>query len=507
MFARAYGATTMGVEGIIINVEIDCSPGLPCFDMVGLPDAAVKEAKERVRTGIKNSGIKLNAEKVTVNLAPAAIRKDSAGLDLPIAVALLKAYKVLQGDEMEKYVFAAELSLAGECRSISGVLPMAIKAKEAGFEGIFVSPANVNEALLVDDLKVYSVANVAELVEYLSGRKELRPAEKTDEVHLEEVEEDFADVQGQFLAKRAFEIAAAGGHNLLMVGSPGAGKTMLARRMSSILPQMEPKEALEVTKIYSIAGMLKNNSGLITVRPFRAPHHTISSSAMVGGGVIPRPGEVTLSHNGVLFLDELPEFSKQSLEVLRQPIEDGSLTISRVNASLTYPSRFMLIAALNPCPCGFYGDKEKHCNCSFTEIKRYTRRISGPLLDRIDIHLQVPRVTYKELNESRKEESSAEIRKRVEKARKRQLSRFREKNIVCNAQMSHAVLKEMCRITKPAQNMMERAFKEQGMSARSYDRIIKVAQTIADLDKSDIIDVKHMAEAIQFRSNILKLAD
>lgn len=503
MYARTFGAVTLGVDGIIIRVEIDCSSGIPSFDMVGMADTSVKEARERVRTAIKNSGIKLQQERIMVNLAPAGIRKDSAGLDLPIAVALLAAYSMIDNSILDSYVFSAELSLDGRCRGVAGILPMAVKAKEEGFKGIFVAEENVNEALLVDGLEVYGVKDIGQLVECLSDGNAMECAKGADDgLEIIDTVDDFADVQGQLEAKRAFEIAAAGGHNLLMVGSPGAGKTMLARRMSSILPDMQPNEALEVTKIYSIAGMLKKHSGLIRVRPFRSPHHTTSAVAMVGGGKIPRPGEVTLSHNGVLFLDELPEFSKQTLEVLRQPIEDGKLTISRVNASLTFPSRFMLVAALNPCPCGYYGDREMQCDCTPIEIKRYMRKISGPLLDRIDIQIHVPRVTYKELNTDSRGESSEVIRKRVVKARNRQLERFSDLKICCNAQMSHAIIKKLCRITDTAQNLMELAFQEKGLSARSYDRIIKVAQTIADLDEADMIDTKHMAEAIQLRSGI-----
>lgn len=509
MFARTFGATTLGVDGVIIRVEIDCSAGLPSFDMVGLADAAVKEARERVRTGIKNSGIMLQQEKVTVNLAPAGIRKDSAGLDLPIAVALLAAYGILPSDALSKYVFSAELSLDGKCRSVAGVLPMTVKAKEEGFQGIVVSSDNVNEAMLVEGISVYGVENLSQLVSMLSRKDVMKPAVKKLVKWEKEtgMVEDFSDVQGQFLAKRAFEIAAAGGHNLLMVGSPGAGKTMLARLMSSILPEMQPNEALEVTKIQSIVGLLKNQGGLIEVRPFRSPHHTISASAMVGGGSVPRPGEVTLSHNGVLFLDELPEFSKQTLEVLRQPIEDGKLTISRVNATFTFPSRFMLLAALNPCPCGYYGDSEHPCTCSLREIKRYTRKISGPLLDRIDMQIHVPRVTYQEMNSNEKNESSAEIRRRVVEARERQLRRFNGFGILCNAQMNHGMIKKICKVSHEAQALMAEAFSEKNLSARSYDRIIKVAQTIADLDHSDMIEGHHMGEAIQLRSGIGNIAD
>lgn len=503
MFAKTYGSTTLGVDGILISVEVDVSHGFPGLDIVGLLDTAVKESKERVRTAIKNSGIKLKQEKVTINLAPANIRKDSSGLDLPIAIGLLAGYGVISLEQIENVMFSAELSLEGELRDVAGILPMTVNAREKGIKKIFVSPGNANEALLVDDIEVYAVKNLAELVDFLTGRTELSPAKPALSNEREyDVFNDFADVQGQFLAKRALEIAAAGGHNVLMVGVPGAGKTMLARRMSSILPEMSQKEALEVTKIYSIAGLLKSNSGLVSERPFRSPHHTTSSTAMIGGGTIPRPGEVTLSHNGVLFLDELPEFGKSTLEVLRQPLEDGSVTVSRVNASLTFPSRMILIAAMNPCPCGYSGDKEHPCNCSPNEIKRYTRKISGPLLDRIDIHIRVPRVEYKELASTQKAEASSEIRKRVSAARARQTERLKEYGLFCNAQMSHALIKKLCPMTSAAQGLLEQVFKKMNLSARSYDRIIKTAKTIADLAATDTIDAPHIAEAIQLRNDL-----
>ena len=504
MYACTKGATTLGVDGVIIDVEVDVSNGLPCFEMVGMPDAMVREAKERVRIAIRNSGIRLQQDKVTVNLAPAGMRKDSAGLDLPIAVALLAAYGVIPTEGLDRYLFISELSLEGECRRVSGVLPMAIKAQESGLQAVVVAKGNINEALLVDGIAVYGIENLSELVEFLSGRGELQPAAKEPAQEEREVlQDDFGDVQGQFLAKRAFEIAAAGGHNIVLSGSPGAGKTMLARRMGSILPDMTRKEALEVTKIYSIAGLLKNNSGLITRRPFRSPHHTVSSAAMIGGGSIPKPGEVTLSHNGVLFLDELPEFGKNALECLRQPLEDGFVSVSRVNATLSFPSRIMLIAALNPCPCGYYGDSEIPCECSLPQIKKYTRKLSGPLLDRFDIQIRVPRVSYQEITSEVRAEKSSVIRQRVVAARKIQLDRFRELDIVCNAQMNHGILKKYCQLTDEAQELMETAFQERNLSARSYDRIVKVAQTVADLSGSDIISEIHIGEALQLRGEIL----
>lgn len=504
MFARTYGSTTLGVNGVLIDVEVDVSRGLPRFDIVGLADSLVKEAKERVRTAIKNSGIKVTPGRITVNLAPADIKKDSSGLDLPIAIGLLAAEGIVPEHICKKSMFAAELSLEGELRGIHGLLPMAINCLKEGIHTIFVAKENIQEALLVDGLTVYAAENLRDLIKYLSGEVGLVPAENCvySVPLLPLSEDDFADVQGQFLAKRALEIAAAGGHNVLMVGAPGSGKTMLARRVSSILPKMSRQEALEVTKIYSIAGLLPDNSGLITVRPFRSPHHTISSAGMIGGGSTPKPGEVTLSHHGVLFLDELPEFGKATLEVLRQPLEDWVVNIARVKASLAFPARMMLIASMNPCPCGWHGDSDHECTCSANEIKRYTKKISGPLLDRIDIHIQVPRVEYKDLVNPVESESSEVIRARVEAARQRQTERLVRSKIFCNAQMSHAMLKKMCPLTDEAQSLLKQIFEKMRLSARSYDRIIKVSRTIADLDGADTISDRHVAEAIQLRNDV-----
>ena len=505
MFAKAHGAATLGVDGLIIDVEVDSAAGLPAFEIVGLPDTAVRESRERVRTAIRNSGIDLRQERVTINLAPADIRKDSPGLDLPIALGLLASYGVVPQAALEGCLFTAELSLEGECRGVRGVLPMAMKARELGYKVIYVAPENANEALLVAGPTVYAPSNLLELVRALRGEQTLPPAQpqrEKDGSAAADWADDFADVQGQFQAKRALEIAAAGGHNVLLVGVPGSGKTMLARRMSSILPELTREEALEVTKIYSIAGLLPHGSGLVRRRPYRSPHHTTSMVAMIGGGSVPRPGEVTLAHHGVLFLDELPEFNKTALEVLREPVEDRRITISRVNATLTFPSSFILIAAMNPCPCGYQGDPDHECNCTPTEIKRYTRKISGPLLDRIDIHIRVSRVKYEELTSKRRAEPSAVIRARVVAARKIQQRRLQKYGIFCNAQMNHAVLQQECPLEPQAQQLLAAAFKKMLLSARSYDRIIKVARTIADLAGSPDIAAPHIAEAIQLRNDI-----
>jgi len=504
LFAKTYGATTLGIDGRIIDVEVDASFGLPGFELVGLPDTSVKESKERVRTAIRNSGFQLRQERVTVNLAPADVRKDSSGLDLPMAVGLLVAYGLVPAESVEHALFSAELSLDGNCRPVSGVLPMAITARERGLTDFYVAGKNVDEALLIDGLRVYAVENLAQLIRHLTGEVTLTPAVPTQTKQSEDpiFADDFADVQGQYQAKRALEIAAAGGHNVLMVGVPGSGKTMLARRMSSILPEMTKEEAIEVTKIYSISGLLGKEAGLVTHRPFRSPHHTSSTVAMIGGGSVPRPGEVTLAHHGVLFLDELPEFSKKTLEVLREPIEDRTITVARANATLSFPSSIILIVAMNPCPCGYYGDKNHVCECSAGEIKRYTRKISGPLLDRIDIHIRVSRVDYNDLHTTQRAESSAAIRARVVAAREAQRVRLKSYDLFCNAQMNHSMIKKYCRLQSDAEGILEAAFHRINLSARSHDRIIKVARTIADLDGAQEIAAKHIAEAIQLRSDI-----
>lgn len=505
MYARTFGAATQGVDGMIISVEVDSANGMPAFDIVGLPSTAVRESKERVRTAIKNSGLRSRVEKITINLAPANVRKESAGLDLPIAIGLLAAQGKLRPSVCEGFLFVAELSLEGNLRPVAGVLPIAVTAREQGFKKIIVAHENINEALLVDGLTVYAPKSLIELVDFIDGQIELPPAtpQPVDEPEgFVELVDDFADVQGQFMAKRALEIAAAGGHNVLMVGVPGSGKTMLAKRMSSILPEMTREEALEVTKIYSIAGKLPQGGGLVTKRPFQNPNHDASTAAIIGGGTTPTPGQVTLAHNGVLFLDELPEFKKSTLEALREPLEERRITISRVNGTLTFPSSMILICAMNPCPCGWNGDNDHFCRCSEADIKRYTRRLSGPLLDRIDIHIRVPRVKYDDLSSKRRNEPSSAIRERVSAARQIQTERLAKFGLYCNAQMSHALIKELCTLEPVAESLLKEVFETKKLSARSYDRIIKVGRTIADLaGGDDIISAKHISEAIKLRSD------
>ena len=502
MYSKTHGAATFGVEGMIIEVEVDASNGSPAFEIVGLPTGAVKEAKERVRTAIKNTGIFLKQQKITVNLAPADLRKEGAGLDLPIAVGLLASHGLIPVESLEKALFAAELSLEGTLKGVPGILPIAIKARESGFEKIFVASENVNEAVLVDDLQVLTAKNLTEIISHLQGSKFLKPAGSI-EIENESpsiFQDDFSDVKGQFFAKRAMEIAAAGGHNVLMVGVPGSGKTMLARRMPTILPEMSKEEALEVTKIYSVAGNL-NGQGLITRRPFYAPHHTSSVAAIIGGGSIPKPGAVTLSHNGVLFLDELPEFGKL-LEALREPLEDKIVTVARVNATMTFPANFTLICAMNPCPCGWRGDPDHICTCTPNDLKRYSRRLSGPFLDRIDIHINVPRVKYEELTSEKQSESSAEIRERVVKARRIQFDRLSPYKIFCNSQMNNQLVHKFCRLDETARKLLESIYHREKLSARAHDRILKVARTIADLNGSKVINSTHVTEAIQLRMQL-----
>lgn len=500
MYAKVKSLGIFGLEAFGVTVECDISQGLPRFDLVGLPDAVVKESRERVRASVKNCHLDFPVSRITVNIAPADIKKEGSLYDLPVLIAMLRASKQLKGDT-DGFAFIGELSLDGEVRQVNGVLPMLLKAKEEQIPAVFIPYDNRLEGSVLEGIDVFPVKNIFEVMKHISGAEKIAPCYNQNLAETEiSYSVDFSDVKGQAEAKRALEIAAAGGHNCIMVGPPGSGKSMLAKRIPTILPDMTFEEKLETTKIYSIAGLIPPGKAIIDNRPFRSPHHTVSAQALTGGGTTIRPGEISLAHNGVIFMDEFPEFDRRCKEAMRQPMEDSTVHISRASGSVSYPANFMLIAAMNPCPCGFYGHPVKECKCTPAARKRYMDKVSGPILDRIDIHIEVAPVEYEQLSRRAQEETSAQIKKRVNRARAIQQKRFEGTSVSCNARMTPGMTKEFCILTDDADALLKMSFEKLGLSARAYDKILRMSRTIADLDESELIELDHIAEALQYRS-------